>query len=45
LPSGCVREWEIANYGNISRQEEDGGDDDDDDFTEKDTFSKWIETS
>ena len=43
LPSGCVREWEIPIYGNISRDEDDG--DDDDDFTEKDTFSKWIETS
>ena len=42
LPSGGVREWEIPIYGNISRDEDDGGDDD---FTEKDTFSKWIETS
>ena len=45
LPSGCVREWEIPIYGNISRDEDDGDDDDDDDFTEQDTFSKWIETS
>jgi hypothetical protein len=47
LPSGCVREWEIAIYGNISRDEDDGGDDDDD-FTEKVTHSanglKHLET-